>query len=281
MKRLVVILLTLVVLIQALPVNALAAAGHVLTAEELAAAYALTGFGDSGVQRNAVFHKGMTPNESWNAMQVSDWLDEQLNTYMYSVEEILSRASVKLAQLKKNDREGYSRFSDENPKYEGMVDYIRGVYGSAETLRDDYTFDVWSDGKTIFLVAANAIKFDEDSYPAASGGGDNSNHCIHLLPLSYSYQWQVFNPKTGKWVDLKGFTEPTLNREAVEKKWDGARFRCVVTDADGTQIVSREVTLTVRDQVPTGDDTNLLLYLAVALIALALMLALRRRRRAA
>ena len=59
------------------------------------------------------------------------------------------------------------------------------------------------------------------------------------------------------------------------------RFRCVVTDAAGTQIVSQEVTLTVRDQVPTGDNTNLPLYLAVALIALALMLALRRRRRAA
>ena len=140
MKKWLCMLLTLGLLLQALPLSALAAAGHVLTAEELAAAYALTGFADSGVQRNAVFHKGMTPNESWNAMQVSDWLDEQLNTYMYSVEEILSRASVKLAQLKENDREGYSRFSDDNPKYEGMVDYIRGVYGSAETLREELRF---------------------------------------------------------------------------------------------------------------------------------------------
>ena len=93
-----------------------------MTTEELAAAYALTGFGDSGVQRNAVFHKGMTPNESWNAMQVSDWLDEQLDTYMYSVEEILSRASVKLAQLKEGDSAGYRKFSDDNPKYKGMID---------------------------------------------------------------------------------------------------------------------------------------------------------------
>ena len=32
----------------------------------------------------------MTPNATWNAMQVADWLDEQLNTYVFSVEDILS-----------------------------------------------------------------------------------------------------------------------------------------------------------------------------------------------
>ena len=39
-------MLMLVLLLQALPLSALAAAGHVLTDEELAAAYALTGFGE-------------------------------------------------------------------------------------------------------------------------------------------------------------------------------------------------------------------------------------------
>ena len=93
----------------------------------------------------------------------------------------------------------------------------------------------------------------------------------------YRYQWQVYNPKTGKWVDLKGFTEATISRDHIEKKWDGARFRCVVTDAQGTKIVSEEAVLTVRDKVPTGDNSNLPLYLAVALIALALLWLLRRR----
>ena len=72
-----------------------------------------------------------------------------------------------------------------------------------------------------------------------------------------------------------------MSREKIEKKWDGCRFRCVVTDAAGTQIISREVTLHVRDRVDTGDHSNLPLYLGVALVALALLLALRRRRRAA
>ncbi|MBQ6326725.1 MAG: hypothetical protein IJI26_11760, partial [Clostridia bacterium] len=96
----------------------------------------------------------------------------------------------------------------------------------------------------------------------------------------YSYQWQIYNPKTGKWEDLKGFTGPTMRRENIEKKWDGCRFRCVVTDAAGTQIVSEAFTLTVRDRVDTGDHSNLPLYLGVALVALALLLALRRWRKA-
>lgn len=42
-------ILMVLVLVQAMPLGAFAAAGHVLTDEELAAAYALTGFGDSSV----------------------------------------------------------------------------------------------------------------------------------------------------------------------------------------------------------------------------------------
>ena len=137
MRKWLCAILAMVLLLQALPLNALAAAGHVLSDEELAAAYALTGFGENAIQRNAVFHKGMTPNESWNAMQVSDWLDEMLNTYMFSVEDILSRASVKLAQLKERDSAGYRHFSDDNPKYKGMIEYTRAMYRSAEALREE------------------------------------------------------------------------------------------------------------------------------------------------
>ena len=137
MKRLLSTMLILVLLLQALPVGALAASGDLLTEQELAAAIALTGIGADGAQSNAAYHKGMTPNETWNAVQVNDWLDEQLNTYMYSVEEILSRASVKLAELKQSDSAGYRRFSDDNPKYKGMIDYIQRVYQSAEALREE------------------------------------------------------------------------------------------------------------------------------------------------
>ena len=95
----------------------------------------------------------------------------------------------------------------------------------------------------------------------------------------YTYQWQIWDEKHQKWVDLPGFDEPTLSRKDIEKKWDGCKFRCVVTDADGTQIISREVTLTVRDRVDTGDDSRLPLYLAIALAALMLLWWMRRRMR--
>ena len=72
-----------------------------------------------------------------------------------------------------------------------------------------------------------------------------------------------------------------LSREDIEKKWDGCRFRCVVTDAEDEQIISEEVILTVRDKVPTGDNSNLPLYLSVAMMAMALAWILRRRVRRA
>ena len=126
MKKWLSAILMVLLLVQAMPLGAFAAAGHVLTDEELAAAYALTGFGDSSVQSNATYHKGMKPNVTWNAMQVSEWLDEQLKTYVFSVEDILTRASIKLAKLQESDPEGYSRFSDDSSEYTGVATYISG-----------------------------------------------------------------------------------------------------------------------------------------------------------
>ena len=51
-----------------------------------------------------------------------------------------------------------------------------------------------------------------------------------------------------------------------------------MTDAEGTQIISQAVTLTVRDGVDTGDHSNLPLYLAVAIAALIVLWWMRRRR---
>ena len=87
----------------------------------------------------------------------------------------------------------------------------------------------------------------------------------------------MWDPREEKWVDLPGFTGPVLSREDVEDKWDGSRFRCVITDAEETQVVSKEFTLTVRDKVPTGDNSHLPLYLLIAMAALTLLWWMRRR----
>jgi MYXO-CTERM domain-containing protein len=132
---------------------------------------------------------------------------------------------------------------------------------------------------TVYLGGNDALRFVREPEDVSVQEGEDVSFEVEVGGgvKPYTYQWQIWDPVHEEWVDLPGFTEPTLSRKDVEKKWDGCRFRCVVTDAAGTQIVSQEVTLTIRDKVPTGDSSNLPLYLAVAAAALALLWWMRRR----
>ena len=78
MKKMITALLLLAMLIQVLPFEALATVGKVLSKEEMARAYALTGLGTGGLKANSngAYHDGMKPNASWNALQLDDWLEE-------------------------------------------------------------------------------------------------------------------------------------------------------------------------------------------------------------
>ena len=131
---------------------------------------------------------------------------------------------------------------------------------------------------TIYLGAGElSIARQPQDQTVQEGGDATFQVAVRGGAQPYSYQWQIWDAKHKKWVDLAGFTEATLSRKGVEKKWDGCKFRCIITDAAGRQVVSREVTLTVRDKVPTGDNSHLPLYLAVALAALVLLWLIRRR----
>ena len=132
---------------------------------------------------------------------------------------------------------------------------------------------------TIYTGGSSELRFTKQPEDVTAQEGEDVSFEVEVAGgvKPYSYQWQVWDEKHQKWVDIPGFTGPTLSREDIEKKWDGAKLRCVVTDAEGTQIVSQVVTLTVRDKVPTGDNSNLPLYLAIAFVALALLALLRRR----
>ena len=138
----------------------------------------------------------------------------------------------------------------------------------------------WSNNEfTVYLGGSDALRFVKQPEDATVQEGESVSFSVEVEggAKPYSYQWQVYDPRTGQWVDLKGFTDPTMSREKIEAKWDGCRFRCVVTDAAGTQIISQEVTLTIRGAVDTGDRSSLPLYLAAALVALVLLMLLRRR----
>ena len=99
MKRLLAALLFIALAVQAASLSAFAEVGKVLSHEELARAYALTGLGD----REGVYHNGMKPNAAWNAMQLSDWLSDRLDNNLYSIDEILSRANYTLDQLREDN----------------------------------------------------------------------------------------------------------------------------------------------------------------------------------
>ena len=66
MKKLLAMLVLLVMLAQVLPLDALATVGKVLSADELAKAYAITGLGTGGLVANGdgAFHAGMTPTSA-------------------------------------------------------------------------------------------------------------------------------------------------------------------------------------------------------------------------
>ena len=132
---------------------------------------------------------------------------------------------------------------------------------------------------TLFLGGGDPLHFEVQPRDVTAQEGEDVSFSVEVAggKQPYTYQWQVWDPKHEKWVDLPGFTGPTLSRKDIEKKWDGARFRCIVTDAEGTQIISQEATLTIRDGVDTGDHSNLSLYLAVAIAALIMLWWMRRR----
>ena len=132
---------------------------------------------------------------------------------------------------------------------------------------------------TIYLGGNNPLRFVKQPVDAVIQEGENVAFAVEVTggTKPYQYQWQAWDKKHEKWVNLPGYTQAILSRENVKKKWNGLRVRCAVTDAAETTIVSDPATLTVRAKVPTGDHTHLPLYLAVALIALALFVLTRRR----
>ena len=133
---------------------------------------------------------------------------------------------------------------------------------------------------TLYLGGSDPLRFVRQPVDVIAHEGENVSFSVEVAGgvKPYAYQWQVWDPKHNKWVDLPDFTGPTLSRKKIEKKWDGARFRCVVTDARRTQIISQVAKLSVTDGVDTGDHSSLPLYSIIAMVAIILLIALRRRR---
>ena len=86
----------IILLLQALPVDALATIGKALTDEELDRAYALTGL----AKGDGLYHNGMMPNDSMSGVQLAHRLEDRLDTQLHNIDDVLARARYQLDELK-------------------------------------------------------------------------------------------------------------------------------------------------------------------------------------
>ena len=136
MKKLIAALLLIAMLIQVLPLEALATVGKVLSKEELERAYALTGLGTGGLvaNSNGAYHSGMKPNLSWNASQLDDWLEEKLAKDLNSAEDLLSQVSYTLEEMKQSDPDAWEEFVQATPPF-NFARTAQTLYLELEALR--------------------------------------------------------------------------------------------------------------------------------------------------
>ena len=119
MNRLVTALLLIVLLCQSLPLNAFAAGENLITDEEIGKALQIACLQISRSEDDVIvvqakesrYHRGMKPDETWDARMLLDWLDDMLRTDIYNVTEVYSRANTKLSKLETQDPVTYARLT--------------------------------------------------------------------------------------------------------------------------------------------------------------------------
>lgn len=92
----------------------------------------------------------------------------------------------------------------------------------------------------------------------------------------YRYQWQRMTG-TDRWEDIPGANQDTYRIESVKEEHNGLTVRCVVTDQFGDYVLSDSATLTLLPQ--TGDSSQLVLWLLLALASAAVLVMAGRKAR--
>ena len=157
MKKWIAAILTLVMLAQALPWTALAdavAVGQMITDRELTQALQIAGLqsASDGVSANAdaslpfrlegkesAYHEGMTPNETWDAQMLVDWLDDLLSRDIYHVTNVFTRADSRLERMKADDAAAYASFT-EGAEYAGFAEDCHKAMLAAEAIEEKARF---------------------------------------------------------------------------------------------------------------------------------------------
>ena len=115
----------------------------------------------------------------------------------------------------------------------------------------------------------NLVEKQDALFVAAAAGGERP----------YRYQWQKLNAE-GRWVNLPGANQDSYPLAKVTLAQSGLTLRCVVTDEAGDSVTSDSAVLSVFSLPQTGDETQPVLWmlLAVASAALIALLCFRRRK---
>ena len=131
MKRLICVVLVLVFLLEASPIEALAESAGMITAEELAEAWALTGLDENA----AAYHEGMEADGAMNAMQLAGWLDSLLDQEMNTLGNIHADLEQALADMQARNDGAYQRLVQSN-EGQSYLNRSRELYAASENLRE-------------------------------------------------------------------------------------------------------------------------------------------------
>ena len=160
MKKWIAAMLTLIMLVGMLPVNALAVivSGKILTEDELSTYKVLAGLNDGAGE----YHNGMRPNASMNARQVSDWLDEQLSGDLYSLSNVLARAQAALYDLENGSSQSNSNLltDDDSAEY---IEFLKSLVLGVEDLRETllYAYDTVDENQEIIRMMSDLMNSDQ------------------------------------------------------------------------------------------------------------------------
>ena len=131
MKRLICAVLVLIFLLEASPIEAMAESAGMITAEELAEAWALTGLDEDA----AGYHEGMDVDGAMNAMQLAGWVDDLLDHEMNTLGNIHTDLEQAIAEMQARNDGSYQRLimSNEGQNY---LNLSRELYAASEDLRE-------------------------------------------------------------------------------------------------------------------------------------------------
>ncbi|MCC8080824.1 MAG: hypothetical protein LIO80_02220, partial [Lachnospiraceae bacterium] len=112
---------------------------------------------------------------------------------------------------------------------------------------DENGDSVISDAAALSLPSAGSIVITAQPSGYAGAAGDTATFTVEATGNGLSYQWQYLNAGASTWKDsgMDGADTAMVSVPITDAR-DGQQYRCVITDEDGSMVVSDAVTLSVE-----------------------------------